>query len=61
MNPETKQTSSAIENVLTTTKVLFNSVKNNYQSVWTISKNPLIYKLLFICVCVLFHPASFAF
>ena len=30
MNPETKQTSNAIENVLTTTTVLFNSLNNNY-------------------------------
>ena len=29
MNPETKQTSNAIENVLTTTTVPFNSLKNN--------------------------------
>ena len=30
MNPETKQTSNAIENVLTTTTVLFDSFKNDY-------------------------------
>ena len=30
MNPETKQTSNAIENVLTTTTVSFNSLKNDY-------------------------------
>ena len=30
MNPETKQTSNAIENVLTKTTVLFNSLNNNY-------------------------------
>ena len=30
MKPETKQTSNAIENVLTTTTVLFDSFKNDY-------------------------------
>ena len=30
MNPETKQTSNTIENVLTTATVPFNSLKNDY-------------------------------